>query len=206
MAIEVTGIQNFYEAAATTDFSRDFQFRILQLGPDSRSREFQDRMVFLTTASLPNRTINNQTVPYMGLAFNVPGSVSYTGSESWAVTFRIPQDFSIRDTLERWQIDTFDDETSTGNYHVPKKDSVISMGLLNNAGDTIRIYTLYGVYVVALGDVAYDLKGSGAPMEFSATLAYQYWRLTLPTARKVAVPLGNRTGTGVNTVINTLGV
>lgn len=201
MPIEVTGIQNFYDAARTTDFSRDFQFRILQIGSNQYNQEFQNRMVFLSTASLPNRTINNQTVPYMGLTFNVPGSVSYAGSEGWNVTFRMPQDFSLRDTLERWQVSTFDDETSTGDYSLPSRDSVIHLALLNNAGTAIREYVLYGVYVTALGEVGYDLKGSGAPVEFSATLAYQYWRLVKSLGGNIAVPLGNRVGTGVNTAL-----
>jgi len=175
--IDLTGIQNFYDVARIGDFSRDFQFRIIQLGSNEWDTELgPSKTVYMTTASIPNRAINNQTVPYMGLNFNVPGSVSYPGSEGWSVTFRMPQDYSIRDTLERWQITTFDDETSTGDYNIPGRDSVIELGLLNTAGNVIRFYTLYGVYVVNLGEVAYDITGSGAPMTFPATLAYQYWR------------------------------
>lgn len=196
MPIEVTGIQNFYDAARTTDFSRDFQFRIIQLGSNQYTAEIEPYIVFMTTATLPNRTINNQAVPYMGLSFNVPGSVSYTGSEAWAVTFRCPQDFSVRSTLERWQINTFDDETSSGDYSVPARDSVIHCALLNNAGTSIREYVLYGCYVAALGDIAYDVTGSGAPVTFQATLAYQYWRLVKALPGRVAVPLGNQVGTG----------
>jgi hypothetical protein len=153
-------------------------------------------MVFMTTASLPTRTINNQAVPYMGLNFNVPGSVSYSGSDAWSVTFRCPQDYSIRDTLEAWQINIFDDETSTGDYSVPARDSVIHLALLNNAGTSIREYVLYGVYPTALGDVGYDVTGTGAPVTFTATLAYQYWRLVKSLGRTTAVPLGNLVGTG----------
>ncbi len=176
--IDLTGIQNFYDQARIGDFSRDFQFRIIQLGPNQFSTLLgPSKLVYMTTATVPNRAINNQAVPFMGLSFNVPGSVSYPGSDGWAVTFRMPQDYSIRDTLETWQIGTFDDETSTGDYNIPGRDSVIELGLLNSAGNITRHYTLFGVYVVNLGDVAYDLTGGGTPLTFTATLAYQYWRL-----------------------------
>lgn len=188
MPLETTGIQNFYDAAYTLDFSRDFQFRILQMGIDRYTRVLQNRMVFLTTANLPNRTINNQAVPYMGLSFNVPGSVSYAGSDAWAVTFRMPQDFSIRGILEQWSRDVFDDEISTGDYTIPGRDSVIEMALIDNAGNYIRHYTLFGVYVLALGDMAYDLKGAGAPVELQATLAYQYWRVTKAESTGIRLP------------------
>lgn len=177
MPLTETGIQNFYDAARHQDFARDFQFRILQLGPNQYNSQYLNQLVYLTTATLPNRAINNQVVPYMGLGFNVPGSVSYPGSDGWAVTFRMPQNHGIRSTLEKWQINTFNDDTSTGDYAIPDRSSVIHLALLNNAGDSIREYVMYGVYVVNLGDVSYDITGSGAPVTFTATLAYQYWRL-----------------------------
>ncbi len=177
MPLEETGIQNFYDAARLTDFARDFQFRVLQLGPNQYNSQYQNQLVYMTTASLPNRSINNQTVPYMGLNFNVPGSVSYPGSEGWAVTFRMPQNHGIRRTLENWQFNIFDDETSTGDYAIPARNSVIHLALLNNAGTSIREYIMYGVYIVNLGEVSYDIAGTGAPVTFTATFAYQYWRL-----------------------------
>lgn len=204
MPIDVTGIQNFYDAARTTDFSRNFQFRVLQLGSNQYTADIEPYIVFMTTASLPNRTINNQAVPYMGLQFNVPGSVSYTGSDAWNVTFRCPQDFSVRSTLEQWQINIFDDETSSGDFAVPARDSVIHLALLNNAGTAIREYVLYGCYIQALGEVAYDITGTGAPVEFTAVLAYQYWRLTKALPGNVAVPAGSQAGiSGPNTVLAT---
>ena len=177
MPLAEQGIQNFYDAARASDFARDFQFRILQLGPNIYNSQLQDRLVFLTTATLPNRSITNQPVPFMGLQFNVPGSATYPGSEGWGVTFRCPQDFAIRRTLESWTRDTFDDETSTGDYTIPSRASVIHLSLMNNAGASIREYILYGVYCQSLGDMSYNLEGSGAPVTFTATLAYQYWRL-----------------------------
>jgi hypothetical protein len=198
MPINIPGIQNFYDAAISTDFSRDFQFRIIQMGSIRYDIDLSDRMIFMTTSTLPNRIINNQPVPFMGLSFNVPGSTAYTGSDAWAVTFRMPQDFSLRDTFELWQRDIFDEDSSTGDYKVPRRDSIIHLALLDNYMKVIREYKLYGVYIVNLGDVTYTLTGGGTPVEFTATLAYQYWALAKETPHQPSLNLNPPGGPPVN--------
>jgi hypothetical protein len=78
-------IQKFYSTAVQRDFARLFQFRLTSFGNVVFSTE---QYTYVETASLPGRTINNVQVPYMGLQFNVPGTVSYPGSTGYAVTFR----------------------------------------------------------------------------------------------------------------------
>jgi len=34
---------------------------------------------------------------------------------------------------------------------------------------------LVGIYPVTIGDVSYDMTGSGEPVTIEATLAYQWW-------------------------------
>ena len=70
---------------------------------------------------------------------------------------------------------TFDDETSTGTYRL-YQDSSITLGLLNQDLDVTRTYQLVGVYPVTVGEIGFDTAGTGAPVNFTATLAYQYWR------------------------------
>ena len=184
MPLSRTGISNFYDQIVAHDLSRDFQFRVLRLGPDKYDANIvgNDKIVYMTTATLPGRTVANKTLSYMGLQFNVPGAASYPGSDSWSVQFRVPQDFGIRNTLEQWSFDTFSDETSRGDYHVPCPDHTIELGLLNNRGKVIRQYRLFGVYLRELGAIDYDVTGDGAERTFDAQFAYQYWRLVPPDA------------------------
>jgi hypothetical protein len=163
------GIINFYNVATQKEFARDFQFRVDSFGPLTK-----DDLVYLRTANLPAKTISNQTVPYMGLVFNVPGSVLYTGSESWGVTFLADEAMNIRSKLEAWQTEIFDVNTSSGKYGVPQE--ICSISLLDKEFKAIRKYNLIGCYLVGLEALAYDIKGSGKPQEFNATLAYQYWQ------------------------------
>lgn len=186
-------ISDFYRAVQKNDFARQFQFRVVQLANTNFTEE---QFVYLETAALPGRTINNVSVPFMGLNFNVPGTASYPGSEGYEVTFRCDQNYNIRAVLENATFNTFDDGTSTGDYNIARNSSVITLNLLGKNGSTIRQYTLYGAYVVTVGASNYNLGDNGAIVTVPATLAYQYWRVTssstqdIPTTSEIVGPLG----------------
>jgi len=168
-------ITDFYTAVQKNDFARQFQFRVAQLANTNFGEE---QLVYLETASLPGRTINNIPVPFMGLQFNVPGTASYPGSDSYAVTFRCDQNYDIRATLENATFNTFDDQVSRGDYNIARNSSRIVLELLGKNKAVVREYTLYGAYVASVGDIAYNLGDNGAIVTVPATLAYQYWRVT----------------------------
>lgn len=179
MANEQT-IQKFYTVAAQRDFARKFQFRLNSFGNINFGPE---HFTYVETASLPGRTINNVQVPYMGLQFNVPGTASYPGSDSYSVTFRCDQNYDLRAALEGALFNTFDEVTSSGEYSLPGAASptglggnTLTMELLDKKLEPVRFYTLYGVYVKSIADEAYDIKDNGAISMINATLAYQFWR------------------------------
>lgn len=170
-------ITDFYTQAQTKDFARQFQFRVIQL---ANTNFGEDSLIYIESGNLPGRAINNVQVPFMGLNFNVPGTASYPGSDGWTVQFRCDQDYNIRATLENASFNTFDDGTSGGDYNIPRNSSNIILNLIGKGGDNnvVRQYTLYGAYVVSLGDVSFNLGDNGAIQVIPVTLAYQYWRVT----------------------------
>jgi hypothetical protein len=168
-------ISDFYRVVQEKDFARQFQFRIVQL---ANTNFGENTFVYLEAANLPGRTIVNQQVPFMGLNFNVPGTVQYPDSAGYAVRFRCDANYDIRTVLENATFNTFDDGTSTGDYNIARNSSRIVMNLLNKSGGTARQYTLYGAYVVSLGPMAYNLADAGTVQTVEASLAYQYWRVT----------------------------
>ena len=174
------GIENFYDTAIVKDFARKNLFRVLSLGG---TRFNTQELLYVTSTTLPGRSITNIPVPFMGLSFNVPGTATYPNSQGWQITFRMPSNLSIRRKFEDWTRYTFDDRTSTGAYTVPSKDAQnqVVMVLLDKKGNPLREYTLYGVYCQNVGDLAVDLTNAGEVLEQQATLAYQYWRLTTET-------------------------
>lgn len=172
------GVGDFYKNALSKDFSRDFQLRVVDIGPGSVLTK--DDNVYITTAVLPGYAIANQQVPYMGLSFNIPGGGSFPGSEGWAVTFRCDAALNIREKLIGWQKSIFnafpsDANNSVGSYGPKGDTSTISLVVMNRSGGTARGMRLVGAYPVSVGDLTYDATQNGNVVTLNATLAYQYW-------------------------------
>lgn len=169
-------IQTFYQQAAARNFARDFQLRITSFIVNGVDQIREEDLVFLKTASLPGKTIAVQNAPYMGLDFNIPGAVQYEGSKSWQVKFYCTQDYRLRDILELSMGDTFDQETSTG-FMEPRdlRQYSITLSLLDDELNTIRYYDLLGCFITNIGATDYNVTGSGAIQEVTASIAYQYW-------------------------------
>lgn len=168
-------IQKFYTNVQQNDFARQFQFRVKKLA----NTGFDDNEhVYLETGVIPGRSITNVQVPFMGLQFNVPGTATYPGSDSWTVTFRCDQNYNLRSVLENATFITFNDQSSKGDYNIARSSQIIELALLDKDLSEIRTYTLYGAYVVSVGEMAYNLGDSGAIQTLQATLAYQFWRAT----------------------------
>jgi hypothetical protein len=176
---DTLGIENFYDTVSVNDFARTNLFRVEYLGG---TKFTQQELLYIKTTNIPGREITNIPVPFMGLQFNVPGTAKYTGSDNWQVTFRMPQNYSIRRKFEDWTHRTFNDQTSTGAYSIPNKnaDNQIVIHLLDKMGGNItnRTYTLYGAYCRTLGPMNLDITASGEVLEQQVTLAYQYWRIS----------------------------
>jgi hypothetical protein len=170
-------IRTFYTSSWTKDFARQNQFRIKTWQANGVTL-VENELVYMESASLPGRAITNQQVPFMGLQFNVPGTATYPGSEGWTVQFRCPQNYDLRSKLESATFLTFDDSTSTGDYNTGRPASTLTLALLDKKLSSVREYTLYGVYVQNVGEVAYNVGDAGSIVTFPATVAYHYWRVT----------------------------
>lgn len=172
------GIGAFYTQALTKDFSRDFQMRVIDIGPGNILGKEDN--VYITSTVLPGYAIANQAVPYMGLQFNVPGGGSFPGSDSWQVTFRCDAQLNIREKLIGWQKSVFnafpnDPDNSVGAYGPKGTETVAKVVILNRDGGTARGVQLIGIYPTAVGDITYDATLNGNVVTLQATLAYQYW-------------------------------
>jgi hypothetical protein len=199
-------ITDFYRVAQERDFSRDFHFRVLSItAGDSAGISFtEDDLVYVRTATLPGRTIQNKNVSYMGMNFNIPGSVTYDGSSGWALEFYSDQAARLRGMFESWSFDIFDDSTSTGNYNTPSQNSVINLLQLDAQLEAVAEYTLYGCYLTSLGDISYQPSaGSGEPQTFNATMAFQYWRREKSSAKGLFRNVG---GAIVDKILGALGI
>lgn len=173
-------ISDFYRVAQEKDFSRDFQFRVLNINPGMGSDQeiTEDDLVYAKGGTIPARTINNHDVTYMGLSFKVPGSASYPGE--YSLEFHCDNASKIRQIFENWTFDIFDDSTTTGNYFVPRATSVVDLLQLDSQLNAVAHYQLVGAYPTSVGDITYSIEGTGATTSFTTTLAYHFWRRISP--------------------------
>ena len=169
-------IQNFYRVAAQRDFSRDFLFKVTQLQLQGVPAMTEGQLVYAKTASLPSRTISNVAVPYMGLNLNIPGAVSYGGSEGYNITFYLDADSDLRNYFEAASRSLFDDATSTGEYGTPDDTFFIQLAQLDKNLEPISEYKLVGASLRAINDIGYSMAaGTGATVEITVTIAYHYY-------------------------------
>ena len=108
-------IKDFYKVAQTRDFARDFQFRVLDVSNKGVPVFTEDDLVYATAATLPGKTIATKEVPYNGFTFRIPGTVSYTDSDSFTIDFYCDATTQTRIAMENWITETFNDETSVGD-------------------------------------------------------------------------------------------
>ena len=114
----------------------------------------------------------------MGLNFNIPGNVTYPGSEAYSITFRADESYDLYSKFQSVIDDTFNDADSTGNYFAPKSSAVIDLVLLDKQLDRISQYQLVGVSIRSLEPISYNVTETGNQVEFNVTLAYHYYRKT----------------------------
>ena len=172
-------IQNFYRAAADRDFSRDFLFRITQMQLQGVPALGEGDLVYVKSAALPGRAINNVAVPYMGLQLNVPGAATYPGSDAYQLKFYLDADSSLRNYFEGASRALFDDLNSTGEYGTPDDDFFLELSQLDKELEPISSYKLVGASLRSVDNIDYQISdGTGATVEINATLAYHYYTKT----------------------------
>jgi len=168
-------INDFYRVAQNREFTRDYNFRVLSINTGGASNVTfdQDDLVYVKTATLPERSISNVSVPYMGLNFNIPGNATYPGSDAYTLTFYADAQSKIRQKFEQWSQDIFSDSTSTGNYFAPKQTAIIDLVQLDNQMNKVAQYQLVGVSVRSVGPLAYNIsEGTGIQLSLWLLLRF----------------------------------
>lgn len=171
-------IQQFYKVAQDRDFSRDFLFRVTQMQLQGVPGLRDEELVYVKTAVLPGRDITNVSVPYMGLEFNVPGSVKYPGSDGYELTFYLDGQSTLRNYFETASRNLFDDESSTGAYGTPGLESYLILEQLDKELNTVPngAYKLVGASIRSINNISYDIAaGTGETVEITVSLAYHYY-------------------------------
>ena len=169
-------IQNFYRVAASRDFSRDFLFRVTDLKLDGLPAMNEEQLIYAKAAALPGRNITNVAVPYMGLPLNIPGNVTYPGSEGYDLSFFLDADSSLRNYFEIASRNLFDDQSSTGAYGTPDESSYIILSQLDKSLEIISTYKLIGASLRNIKNIDYKMsEGKGETVNVDVTMSYHFY-------------------------------
>jgi hypothetical protein len=55
-------------------------------------------------------------------------------------------------------------------------NSTVTLALLDQDMNATQLYTLYGVIPTTVGALEFDVTAGADAVNFTATIAYQYWR------------------------------
>lgn len=165
------GLQDFYLTATERGFARDFHLRVTQIGDSTLGNE---DLIYIRSATIPERVITTDSVYFRGFKYNVPLTASYPGSDSWTIEILMDKKYEIYDKLEKWHRSYFNENTFIGR-EIPTFDKIIELIAIDDQLNTIKKYRLYGCFPCKLGSIKYNLGGAGAPVSVELTLAYQYW-------------------------------
>ena len=182
MEIPELTINSFFRNAVIDDFARDYLFRITRISFDDGELLDETDLLFAKTGKLPARQLVNHQVKYAGQTFNVPGSVEFPGSESYAMDFYCPETSSIRERLMNESVRTFNNfygiaGSGQGGGSIASDNSTIELIQFNKNLDALYRYELVGCSIREVGEVAYNIaEGNGAVMSFNVGVAYHFFR------------------------------
>jgi hypothetical protein len=171
-----TTITDFFQRAATKQFARDFLFRIKQVTIAGQTFVGNDDLVYARSGSLPGRNIENKQAKYFGQNFNVPGAATYPNSESYQIEFYHDEAIELRKKFELASRTVFNDATSTGEYQMPGRESVIVLSVLNRQLAETSTITLIGASIRNINPVDYSIAdGNGEILKLTVTLSYHLY-------------------------------
>ena len=184
-----TTIQDFFSKAQSSQFSRDFLFRVknIQLAggvnfSGAPGSDDTNQLVYARTAALPGRNITNQTVNYYGQEFQVPGRATYANAAGYSIEFYHDESCDLRNQFEQasrivWEGATGDARDSTGLYGMPGPGDVIDLQQINKDLVKVKDIQLVGASIRDIGDISYSIaEGQGAILNFSVTFAYHFYK------------------------------
>lgn len=180
-------IRKFYTEAQNREFSRDFLFKVslLQVG---RLKINPEDLVYIKAAKLPERTLANIDVKYMGVSFNLPGVPTYGEAAGYSLTFYCDAASLLHHKFMEESARTFNDGSSTGDYDIARPIDRIILSQLDKQLNEIRDFTLIGASIRKVGGIEYSIaEGTGAPVTFEVSFGYHYFEVTKPTGVQTGV-------------------
>ena len=154
--------------------ARSNQFKVTMPFPGYASvgGEIEDLAFLCKATSIPSMEIANINVPFRGRAIKIAGDRTIP---NWSVTVYNDTNFRLRNAFERWQngINNMSDNEGLTNPVDYQVDAFLDH--LDRNGNTIKSYTLRGVFPTAVAAIPLTYDEAAVIEEFEVTLEYQFF-------------------------------
>ena len=134
--------------------------------------EIEDLAFLCRATVIPAMTVGNINVPFRGRQIKIAGDRTF---EDWSVTVINDTDFKLRNAFERWQngINNMSDNEGLTNPVDYQVDCFVDH--LDRNGNTIKSYTLRGLFPTNVGSIELNYDEQAAVEEFTVEFRYQYF-------------------------------
>jgi len=154
--------------------ARANQFKVTMPFPGYASvgGEIEELAFLCRATSIPSMEVATIPVPFRGRSIKIAGDRTIP---SWSVTVYNDTNFKLRDAFERWQngINNMSDNEGLTNPVDYQVDCFLDH--LDRNGNTIKSYTLRGVYPTGIAGIPLDYEEAGNIEQFEVTLEYQFF-------------------------------
>ena len=154
--------------------ARANQFKVTMPFPGYASvgGEIEELAFLCRATSIPSMEIASINVPFRGRSIKIAGDRTIP---DWSITVYNDTNFKLRDAFERWQngINNMSDNEGLTNPVDYQVDCFLDH--LDRNGNTIKSYTLRGVFPTGIAGIPLDYEEAGAIEQFEVTLEYQFF-------------------------------
>ena len=154
--------------------ARNNQFKVTMPFPGYASigGEIEELAFLCRATSIPSMEVANINVPFRGRSIKIAGDRTIP---NWSITVYNDTNFKLRNAFERWQngINNMSDNEGLTNPVDYQVDCFLDH--LDRNGNTIKSYTLRGVFPTGIAGIPLDYEEAGAIEQFEVTLEYQFF-------------------------------
>ena len=154
--------------------ARNNQFKVTMPFPGYASigGEIEELAFLCRATSIPSMEVANINVPFRGRSIKIAGDRTIP---NWSITVYNDTNFKLRNAFERWQngINNMRDNEGLTNPVDYQVDCFLDH--LDRNGNTIKSYTLRGVFPTGIAGIPLDYEEAGAIEQFEVTLEYQFF-------------------------------
>ena len=171
---------NDFKAKLAGGGARPNQYKVVMPFPGFAQvgGEIEELAFLCSAAQIPAMTVSKVAVPFRGRNIFLAGDRTF---EDWTITVLNDTNFKLRNAFERWMngINNMTDNEGLTNPVDYQVDAFVDQ--LDRNGNTIKSYTLRGVFPSSINAIPLDYAAKSDLSETSVTLAFQYFESNTTT-------------------------